>query len=348
MLPHTTTHSPHAYYTYHTLTTHLPHTHHSLPHAHHTLNNTIDMEQTRVEIAQLIVPMLRDIVADPSTILKLLPRFSPHEAHPFREAIQKANLFATPIGKPDLLLQGLPIKAPPLTAIEASAKQNNLFLEEAAMDVDVDVITDEEEDPEDLRAPTKKVLELSAMMREANLPMKAITLIGVSGCGKTRTLVEVASVQFGLYFVASTGGNGGSRDMEKMLEMLEKALRQNPADAEDIGSRHLYALLLARLLVMDYFCKHAKVKENLPFYWLLLQYRPTILLPTQNGLDVFFAVFEQVVKCSLASIKETLDTLLREFYTTEKTSLYIFSDESQVCLLNIFYTILKHKHSCAY
>ncbi|CAB9518756.1 expressed unknown protein [Seminavis robusta] len=45
-----------------------------------------------------------------------------------------------------------------------------------------------------------------------------IGLYGTSGAGKTRSVLEYLSRNLGLYFVASTKHDAGSRDLEKALE----------------------------------------------------------------------------------------------------------------------------------
>jgi hypothetical protein len=287
------------------------------------------MEDTLRTIEKSMAEGLQNYLLDPSVILQKLPRFTPHTKHPFFAEITAANLLAVPFNsKPDLLLHGLPVKLPPCTAIKASTMANTSPLSTAEM---------EDDEMHKLRAPTRRILELTVRLEMSAFPMKVITLMGVSGCGKTRTLLEVASMQFGLYFVVNNMGNGGSPDMAAMLRMLDIALRgtPDPDEAERIGEHHLYALLLSRLLVLQYLRKHTQNKKDLPFYWLLLQYRPNMFLPQGVGGDFFSSVFRSVVKCGCAEIEGKLDALLQEFYEAENTSLYIFSDESQVCLLSI-------------
>lgn len=156
------------------------------------------------------------------------------------------------------------------------------------------------------------MLELSARLDLAAFEKKVLTLIGVSGCGKTRTLLEVASMKFGLYFVVNNHGNGGSPDMATMLSMLEIALREelNLGEIEEIGEHHLHALILSRLLVLMYLYKHTQNKKDLPFYWLLLQYRPNVFLPQGEGHDFFSSVFLSVVKCGGNEIRGKVQDLL--------------------------------------
>lgn len=158
--------------------------------------------------------------------------FIPSTTHPFKASIIAAKVPATVRGGPDLLLHKLPITLPDIASL-----------------MDIDIINDEDE--EGLRYPTKVILQKMEEMKKMSWAMKVITLIGVSGCGKTRAIFEILSAKVGLYFVASNVGNGGSADMQAMQQQLESALKFTN-DAEIVGSHFLNALLLSRLLVLDY------------------------------------------------------------------------------------------------
>lgn len=149
----------------------------------------------------------------------MLPVFVPATGHPFADYIAKAKIPAMPDRtKPDLLLHGLPLQVP----------QDTSTLMTIDVTGDEAVPTTEEKERDSmfykslgLREPTRLLLKMrDEFMIQHNGYLA--TLIGVSGCGKTRTIMETLSARFGLYFIVSTGGNGGSRDMEHMLRDLEE------------------------------------------------------------------------------------------------------------------------------
>lgn len=136
-------------------------------------------------------------LVDINSVFDSVHPFIPPTTHPFHESITKANVPVTISGRPDLLLHNLPIKV---------LDFNNI------MD-----INDEEEDQE-MRLSTNELLQKMAKVEKMSWAQKVITLIGVSGCGKTRTMFEVLSGKVGLYFIANNVGNGGSSDMQVMRQ----------------------------------------------------------------------------------------------------------------------------------
>ncbi|EFJ13016.1 hypothetical protein SELMODRAFT_424880 [Selaginella moellendorffii] len=94
-----------------------------------------------------------------------------------------------------------------------------------------------------------------------------IPLMGVSGCGKTRTVFEILAANWGFFWTASSKRNGGSQDM---------ALVGNTEPGSDPECRKHFAaviemkkLILARLLVLQ---QVLSIKPDLtPEQWLILQ-----------------------------------------------------------------------------
>lgn len=89
------------------------------------------------------------------------------------------------------------------------------------------------------------------------------------------------------------------------------------------------ALLLARLIALQYVITHANSKEGLPYLWLLFQYRPGVMLPTAAHVDIFTALFKLVVGWSPDVVDSTLVHISDKLYHETKL-LYVISDESQV------------------
>lgn len=164
-------------------------------------------------------------------------------------------------------------------------------------------------------------------------------LFGVSGCGKSRTIFEVLSIRYGLYFEPFGGGpQPGSPEMH----ILEKEIRlKSDYDKENlrkVADHCIYTLLLTRLLIM-FQCKEIAVKSNQkmkPRSWLFLQLQARQLLT--DGSEVLFSkVFELLYKCHPEDVSAKLDDVLNEFMKDEffqrpKSNLYVFMDEAHVLL----------------
>ena len=139
------------------------------------------------------------------------------------------------------------------------------------------------------------MLYLASELNKLNLSGKAISLLAVSGGGKTRTAYEVLSKRLGIYFTASVAGNGGSHDLQSLCKLLNQKGKEGQ-NLEVIAPHHLNALLLARLLVLYELKKESSLD---PYVWLLLQVRPTIFLNLPSwGQDLFSVISQILVKCS--------------------------------------------------
>lgn len=134
-------------------------------------------------------------------------------------------------------------------------------------------------------------------------PKSASALIGVSGCGKTRSMFEILAQEYGYYFVCHTKNNGGSRDMQVAMAWF-------------VGhSQHLQALKVSRALLCsrEYIFKETNilVPDLTPEVWLAMQLYPTEYF----GTDIFVDVLEHFLhdgsyddtvspNCSLVFIDE--------------------------------------------
>ena len=254
-------------------------------------------EETLYTIKDLIVnSSLPKLLSDPSTQL-LLQIFVPPKEHPFYQEILKAQIPKSPkTESPDLLLHGLPLKIS-----EKELRQ----AEEGKIDVEND-----NEIP--LREPTKQVLHLGHRMTQLTCKSNCMVLLGVSGCSKTRTIYEVLSKRIGLYFTASVGGNGGSGDVERIAKLLQDKFNAEKLDEparETIGLQYVSALLLSKLIVLDYVLSVLDPKDEMfPYWWLLLQIRPSNYISTDTGRDLFIRVMENLLLVDPQQLSNQLET----------------------------------------
>ncbi|KAF9276720.1 hypothetical protein BGZ88_001564, partial [Linnemannia elongata] len=101
-----------------------------------------------------------------------------------------------------------------------------------------------------------------------------LPLFGVSGCGKTRTAIEMLSKNWGFYFNASST-DWGSNDLLCFLELVQQKKRHKHGDPMSNAHVHVLALglVLARVIILHHCLKIAE-REGTTFTckrWMLLQ-----------------------------------------------------------------------------
>ncbi|KAG0243188.1 hypothetical protein BG011_003185, partial [Mortierella polycephala] len=146
----------------------------------------------------------------------------------------------------------------------------------------------------DLPGPGKTSRPLAAAEQTLadNPGVRHLPLFGVSGCGKTRTAIELLSRTWGLYFNAGAKDLGSS-DMCTIIQAqsLHKDiyLTDNKESNTD-RVRHLtFGLLYARLLILDYCLGIPGSSATFSCYrWMLLQ------VATSTFKDVFGSLFEVI------------------------------------------------------
>ena len=170
-----------------------------------------------------------------------------------------------------------------------------------------------------LSSLTNKLVELINSDVSYNL-----ALIGVSGCGKTRTIHEVLTKEFGLYFVCNTFGNRGSSDMSAALQKIRTSATKVGRDInDDVKERTLEArkimhrLASGRLHIFQRVQKLLKKKNKslTPRNWLLMQLFPYRWF----GQDIFRDLY-----LSDQDIPET-------YYQDGEYPQAVFIDEAQIC-----------------
>ena len=90
---------------------------------------------------------------------------------------------------------------------------------------------------------------------------RVLALISTSGSGKTRSLLELLCLRFGLFLVADTSGNGGAAD-------FAQAVTCGTIDPDRrVFARQVAACVLARLLVLQ----QARARDWTPAQFLHIQ-----------------------------------------------------------------------------
>jgi hypothetical protein len=147
---------------------------------------------------------LQDI--KPAQAIQITQFFNTHKDHPLHTIIKDLKIPLSRQNGPDFLMFNLPQKAhlaPPLDYNHSTSTQLS--------------------NP-DMSETSHKLFEhLSQSDKIRNNGLFA-TMIGVSGCGKTRTMYEYLCCRFGFYFVADTQGNGGSTDVMLARILIEEAI----------------------------------------------------------------------------------------------------------------------------
>ena len=99
------------------------------------------------------------------------------------------------------------------------------------------------------------------LLRVENADPRILALISTSGSGKTRSLLELLCLRFGLFLVADTSGNGGAAD-------FAQAVTCGTIDPDRrVFARQVAACVLARLLVLQ----QARARDWTPAQFLHIQ-----------------------------------------------------------------------------
>ncbi|KAG9063839.1 hypothetical protein KI688_003951 [Linnemannia hyalina] len=196
-------------------------------------------------------------------------------------------------------------------------------------------------DPSSSNEPSKvlasdAILDLIRKCGSENVP-----IFGVSGCGKTRSMIELLCRQWGFYFNAS-GDDLGSDDMTALQWQVGASL-EKARDANNRSARTMtYFLLLSRLLILQFCLKVQNSNRSFTSArWTLLQACPHMFT------DVFVRLFHRFVPLLQRSTGEEgvlLDIARKEFQATrtcliehggapqflDGTKLLVAHDEAQI------------------
>jgi len=124
--------------------------------------------------------------------------------------------------------------------------------------------------------------------------VRHLPLFGVSGCGKTRTVLELLSKTWGLYFSAGEK-DLGSNDMRAIVRALSDHsdiyLSEKKENNTDRVRYLTFGLLYTRLLILDYCLRIPESSTSFTCQrWMLLQ------VATTAFQDVFESLFKDVAE----------------------------------------------------
>ena len=118
-------------------------------------------------------------------------------------------------------------------------------------------------------------------LEELSQIKECLVVLGTSGSGKTRTLVELLCKKYGFYFTGLTKENPGSCDLSMMINHLLPRLRDSLTQNDIYAIRFCKCLLFARIYILNYLLKnYGKIS---PYNWALLQLCPIHFF----GSDIF-------------------------------------------------------------
>lgn len=246
-------------------------------------------------IEKLLMPKLQALESD----IKSIPMFNTHTDHPLHNLVKSLQIPLSRQGGPDFLMFNLPTQA------------------HLAPPVDYEPSTSTYLSNEDLSETVHKLFAHLSQSDQRHDNGLFTTMIGTSGCGKTRTIYEYLCCRFGLYFVADTQGNGGSTDV-----MIAKTTIENAAllpTLFQVAQNTLDALLLTRLIVFAICLKHHPTMT--PYEWLLIQ---TSLWTME--LEQAFRLANLPSNASEPAIQDHITT----FQQKHGYCLPVFVDEAQV------------------
>ena len=150
--------------------------------------------------------------------------------------------------------------------------------------------------------------------------------LGTSGCGKTRTCYELLCENWGLYFVASRKGNGGSADIEKIHSHLDANMTEDFDKNRKNALEIMRCAILSRLLILQYCLKNASAFNKQR--WLLIQIcQDTFGKLYDYNDDMFVALMFQLNACTASSVMTYIDNIYQEI--SDNKTFVIILDETR-------------------
>ncbi|KAF9376201.1 hypothetical protein CPB97_010991 [Podila verticillata] len=173
-------------------------------------------------------------------------------------------------------------------------------------------------DPVPERFQSNVLLSVLEGMQAQDLPV-----FGVSGCGKTRSMIEMLCLQWGFYFNASKN-DLGSDDLSLLARSIDdKVLQEQSISSNTVFAKNRTLLLfLSRLLIFNYCLEYPGCRQTFSSArWALLQVCPNMFR------DVFSELFSALdIKLKAHVLKESdLLPLVREVFESIQQKLLAFN-----------------------
>ncbi|GJJ67777.1 hypothetical protein EMPS_00123 [Entomortierella parvispora] len=151
-------------------------------------------------------------------------------------------------------------------------------------------------DPSTSREPSKELTSDAILDLIKRCPGN-VPIFGVSGCGKTRGLIELLSRHWGFYFNAS-GEDLGSDDMSTLLAQVGSRLGTNRGANNRSARTMTYLLFLSRLLILQFCLRVDGSQSFTSARWTLLQACPHMFM------DVFEKLFQRLLPLYQRSVED--------------------------------------------
>ncbi|KAI1290548.1 hypothetical protein EDD11_009178, partial [Mortierella claussenii] len=177
--------------------------------------------------------------------------------------------------------------------------------------------------PSNTNDPPLEKFGLNVLLEELKgMESQDLLVFGVNGCGKTRSVLEMLCLQWGLYFNASKN-NLGSDDLSLLAESIDgKVLQEQGVNTNTLFARNRTILLfLSWLLIFNYCLQYQGCRETFSSAsWALLQACPNIFR------DVFSELFRTLnIKLKAHALSESdLLPIVREEFESVQQSLLAF------------------------
>ncbi|KAF9897350.1 hypothetical protein BX616_005754 [Lobosporangium transversale] len=179
-----------------------------------------------------------------------------------------------------------------------------------------------------------------------NTASRDVPVFGVSGCGKTRSVIEVLCLQWGFYFNASDRDLGSDDLSSLSASILDKTQDDdnkisNTESNIKFAKRVTLLLFLSRLLILNFCLSVPGCRQTFPSArWAILQVCPNmfedvfmrlfkILYDTFHDRNISIITLTAVTRMELISAREHLLDLQYPNFT-RKSKLRLVVDEAQI------------------
>ncbi|KAF9981364.1 hypothetical protein BGZ75_007369 [Mortierella antarctica] len=170
-----------------------------------------------------------------------------------------------------------------------------------------------------------------------------LPVFGVSGCGKTRSMIEMLCLQWGFYFNASKS-DLGSGDLSQLAGFIDtKTIEEQGPEKNTAFARNMtLVLFLSRLLVLKYCLQVPDCRSTFSSAsWAVLQICPHMFkkdvfselyskfYDRLEGLTIFESTLRPIVRQELLSVRQILASHNFPNFSSE-TKLRLVVDEAQI------------------